>query len=41
MSLVEWIVVTCACLVIFFFGYLGVTGKHLFSFKDRKDSDHK
>lgn len=41
MSLVEWIIIGIAGVIIFLIGYAGVTGKAFFSFKNQKDSKNK
>ncbi|AOE48746.1 hypothetical protein [Kangiella sediminilitoris] len=36
MSLLEWIILIIACFFIVGFGYAGVTGKSIFSFRKKK-----
>lgn len=37
MSLLEWVIISFACLVVFCIGYAGVTGKSVFSFKENDE----
>lgn len=38
MSFVEWVIISVACLLVFFIGYAGVTGRSIFSFKEDNDN---
>lgn len=37
MSLFSWILVSIGCIIIVVIGYAGVTGKSIFSYKDRNN----